>query len=108
MAKRRRVYQPRFFDGRMIMPDEIERIHKEVLKFDRIEAISDLMRELIEDLWPEAAEITNPSSPVGTSAPNAFTATRLLRHRRTSARPPQFIWSMYPACNDAEHDKGCS
>jgi hypothetical protein len=35
------------------MPDEIERIHKEVLSFERIEAVSDPMRELIEDLWPE-------------------------------------------------------
>ena len=26
MAKRRRVYEPRVFDGRIIMPDEIERI----------------------------------------------------------------------------------
>jgi hypothetical protein len=26
MAKKRRVYQPRVFDGRIIMPDEIERI----------------------------------------------------------------------------------
>jgi hypothetical protein len=25
MKKQRRVYQPRFFDGRIIMPDEIER-----------------------------------------------------------------------------------
>jgi hypothetical protein len=32
---------------------EIERIHKEALSFERIEAISDPMRELIEDLWPE-------------------------------------------------------
>jgi hypothetical protein len=48
MAKRRRVYQPRVFDGRIIMPDEIERIHKEVLEFERIEVISDPMRELIE------------------------------------------------------------
>jgi hypothetical protein len=51
--KKRRTYQPRVFEGRVIMPDEIERIHKEVLSFERIEAISDPMRELIEDLWPE-------------------------------------------------------
>lgn len=50
---KRRVYQPRVFDGRIITSDEIEQIHKEVLKFERIEAISDPMRELIEDLWPE-------------------------------------------------------
>jgi hypothetical protein len=38
------------FRGRVITSDEIERIHKEVLKFERIEAVSDPMRELIEDL----------------------------------------------------------
>jgi hypothetical protein len=48
MDKKRRVYQPRVFDGRIITFDEIERIHKEVLKFKRIEAISDPMREFIE------------------------------------------------------------
>jgi hypothetical protein len=26
------------FDGRVIMPDEIERIHKDLLQFERIEA----------------------------------------------------------------------
>jgi hypothetical protein len=49
MIKRRRVYEPRVFDGRVITSDEIERIYKEVLKFERIEAISDPMRELIEE-----------------------------------------------------------
>jgi hypothetical protein len=53
MKKKRRTYEPRVFDGRIIIPDEIARIHKEVLEFERIEAISDPMRELIEDLWPE-------------------------------------------------------
>jgi hypothetical protein len=36
--KKRRVYQPRVFDGRIITSDEIEGIHKEVPKFERIEA----------------------------------------------------------------------
>jgi hypothetical protein len=53
MKKKRRIYQPRVFDSRVIMPDEIERIHKDLLQFERIEAISDPMRELIEELWPE-------------------------------------------------------
>jgi hypothetical protein len=48
MDKKRRVYQPRVFEGRIITSNEIERIHKEVLKFKRIEAISDPMRESIE------------------------------------------------------------
>jgi hypothetical protein len=63
MAKRHCVYQPRVFDGRVIMPDEIERIHKEVLSFERIEAVSDPMRELIEDLWPELVHKLPPKKP---------------------------------------------
>jgi hypothetical protein len=47
------------------MSDEIEQIHKEVLEFERIEAISDPMRELIEDLWPELAYKLPPKKPQG-------------------------------------------
>jgi hypothetical protein len=40
------------FDGRVIMAGrDRARIHKEVLEFESIEAISEPMRELIEDLW---------------------------------------------------------
>jgi hypothetical protein len=52
MTKKTR-YESRVFDGRIIHSDEIERIHREVLDFKHIEAISDPMRELIEALWPE-------------------------------------------------------
>jgi transposase-like protein len=52
MAERRK-YGPREFDGRMIEPEEIEQIHRELLEFEQIEAVSDPMRALIEDLWPE-------------------------------------------------------
>ena len=40
-------------------------IHKEVLDFKRIEAISVPMRELIEDLWPELANKLPPKRPPG-------------------------------------------
>ena len=53
MTKNHRRYEPRVFDGGIITHDEIERIRKEVLEFERIEAVSDPMRELIEELWPE-------------------------------------------------------
>jgi hypothetical protein len=65
MIKRRRVYQPRVFDGRIITSDEIERIHKEVLEFEHIDVISDPMRELIEDLWPELVHKLPPKRPQG-------------------------------------------
>jgi hypothetical protein len=52
-------------DGRIITSDEIERIHKEVLEFEHIEAISDAMRELIEELWPELTHKLPPKKPQG-------------------------------------------
>jgi hypothetical protein len=63
VKKKRRIYQPRVFDSRVIMPDEIERIHKDLLQFERIEAISDPMRELIEELWPELVHKLPPKTP---------------------------------------------
>jgi ferric-dicitrate binding protein FerR (iron transport regulator) len=51
----RPTYEPRIFGGRVLLPEEIERIHEEILGFEKIEAVSDPMRELIEDLWPELA-----------------------------------------------------
>jgi hypothetical protein len=32
---------------------DLERVHKEILGFERIEAVSDEMRVMIEELWPE-------------------------------------------------------
>jgi hypothetical protein len=63
MAKKRHVYQPRVFDGRIITSDEIERIHKEGLEFERIE--SSPMRELIEELWRELVHKLPPKKPQG-------------------------------------------
>ena len=52
----------RVFDGRIIHSVEIERIHKEVLDFKHIDAISEPMRELIEDLWPELVNKLPPKA----------------------------------------------
>ena len=41
------------FEGRVMIPADLERLHKEILGFERIEAVSDEMRALIEELWPE-------------------------------------------------------
>jgi hypothetical protein len=65
MTKKKPRYESRVFDGCIIHSAEIERIHKEVLDFDRIEAISEPMRELIEDLWPELVSKLPPKRPHG-------------------------------------------
>jgi hypothetical protein len=62
MTKKKPRYESRVFDGRIIHSAEIERIHKEVLDFKHIEAISEPMRELIEDLWPELANKLPPKA----------------------------------------------
>jgi hypothetical protein len=41
------------------------RLGQEILKFERIEAVSDPMRELIEDLWPELLDRLPPKRPQG-------------------------------------------
>jgi len=60
MTKKKPHYESRVFDGRIIHSAEIERIHREVLDFKHIEAVSEPMRELIEDLWPELANKLPP------------------------------------------------
>jgi hypothetical protein len=63
MTKKKPRYESRVFDGRIIHSAEIERINREVLDFERIEAISDPMRELIEDLSPELVTKLPPKRP---------------------------------------------
>jgi hypothetical protein len=63
MTKKKRRYESRVFDGRIIHSAEIECIHREVLDFERIEAISNPMRERIEDLWPELVTKLPPKRP---------------------------------------------
>jgi len=65
MKKKRRLYQPRVFDGKIITSDEIERIQQRSPQIERIEAISNPMRELIEDLWPELVHKLPPKKPQG-------------------------------------------
>ena len=65
MTKKKPRYESRVFDGRIIRSAEIERIHKEILDFKNIEDISESMRELIEDLWPELVSKLPPKRPHG-------------------------------------------
>jgi hypothetical protein len=44
---------PRIFEGRVMTAADLERVHKEILGFERIEAVSDEMRAMSEELWPE-------------------------------------------------------
>jgi hypothetical protein len=45
--------KPKSRGGRVMEQKEFEQLHKELLKFDRIGVVSDNMRALIEELWPD-------------------------------------------------------
>jgi hypothetical protein len=55
MSKKRRTYAPRIVGGKVMMPADLRRLHKYVLEIEGVDAISDEMREVVEELWPELA-----------------------------------------------------
>ena len=52
MAQKRRTYSSPIVGGQVMMPADLKRLHKYLLDMDRIEAISDEMRAVVESDWP--------------------------------------------------------
>jgi hypothetical protein len=50
-------YEPRVIGGKLVMPAELQRIHRIILDAAEVEIISDEMRAVVESLWPEAASV---------------------------------------------------
>ena len=64
--KVRRTYLPRIIGDKVMMPADLKRLHKSMLDVEHIGIISDEMREVVEELWPEleaAAKETIGDSP---------------------------------------------
>ena len=62
----RRTYLPRIIGDKVMMPADLKRLHKSMLDVEQIGIISDEMREVVEELWPEleaAAKETIGDSP---------------------------------------------
>jgi hypothetical protein len=64
MTDKKRTYVPRIFEGRVMLPEEQERIYLQLLTSNGWE-VSDSMRELILDEWPELAHKLAPRKPPG-------------------------------------------
>jgi hypothetical protein len=47
------VYEPRIVGDKVMVPADLKRLHKDMLEIEHIDHISDEMRAVIEDLWPE-------------------------------------------------------
>jgi hypothetical protein len=64
MTKKPRIFNPRIVGGKVMMPTDLKRLHKELLEFEHIDFISDEMRAVIEDEWPELVHKL-PPKPTG-------------------------------------------
>jgi hypothetical protein len=58
--KKRRVYKTRIVGGKVMMPADLERLNEYMLDIEGIDHISDEMRAVVEELWPELAHKLPP------------------------------------------------
>jgi hypothetical protein len=61
--KTKRIYAPRIISDHIMVLEDFERLHKFLLETERLSEVSDDMRELIEDEWPELAHKLPPKVP---------------------------------------------
>jgi hypothetical protein len=60
MPKKRRVYISRIVGNQVMMPADLKRLHKYMRQVEHISIVSDEMREVVEELWPELAHKLPP------------------------------------------------
>jgi len=65
MIKKRRVYISRVIGDQVMTSADLERLHKYMLEIEGIDHISDEMRAVVEELWPELAHKLPPKKPQG-------------------------------------------
>jgi hypothetical protein len=64
MTEKRRIYNPRIVaGGRAMLQADFERLHKYLLETPYVHYISDEMRAVIEDEWPELVCKLPPKKP---------------------------------------------
>ena len=51
--KPKRIYAPRIISDHIMLQEDFERLHKFLLETESLPEVSDDMRELVEDEWPE-------------------------------------------------------
>lgn len=84
MNGKKRTYEPRIFEGRVMLPEDHEQIYLQLLTFKRMESVTDTMRDLILEEWPELAHKLPPKRPHGScQAPSSSNAHRSGRTKRT-------------------------
>ncbi len=62
--KPKRIYAPRIIADHIMVQEDFERLHKFLLETECLPEVSDVMRELIEDEWPELLHKLPPKTPI--------------------------------------------
>jgi hypothetical protein len=52
-SKPTRIYAPRIISDHIMVQEDFERLHKFLLETEGLSEVSDDMRELVEEEWPE-------------------------------------------------------
>jgi len=53
-SKPKRIYAPRIISDHLMVQEDFERLHKFLLETEDLPEVSDDVRELVEEEWPEA------------------------------------------------------
>jgi hypothetical protein len=61
--KPKRIYAPRIISDHIMLQEDFERLHKFLLETEGLPEVSDDMRELVEDEWPELVHKLPPKVP---------------------------------------------
>jgi hypothetical protein len=60
MSPAKRIYEPRIFEGRVMLPEEQEQIYEEIIQFERMEYVSPPTPRLPNRASPPRTFRTNP------------------------------------------------
>jgi len=61
-SKPKRIYAPRIISDHIMMQEDFERLYKFLLETEGLSEVSDDMRELVEQEWPELVQKLPPKA----------------------------------------------
>ena len=59
-SKPRRIYTPRIVSDHVMVQEDFERLHKFLIETECLSEVSEDMRKLVEEEWPELVEKLPP------------------------------------------------
>jgi hypothetical protein len=59
-SKAKRAYAPRIISDHIMVQEDFERLHKFLLETECLSEVSDEMRQLVEEEWPELVQKLPP------------------------------------------------